>query len=509
MNIKILLIVMTTFCLKTILAQNEEIQWELQYHETFDSQIQEPSNWIEDTYGDDSPWHVGPFDEDGEYFYDEYGERFQTALNKFRSFRKSFTYGENDWLTIELYGRDQDKDGNPESGGMFVTENGKVNLIVPSHYDGAIIRNTEELPELYRIQITVTNIEFGGDKNDDGNWIENGKYNGYDGDEKTDPWILNSLGNGEDAINENGLYFLCITDYPNPAPHNNIFIHHHRKVALDTDFNDYNNWSWSRVYNPNIGDFERDGNGYVGMIWLQGDDFGSDNNGNKFSSWTTQGWKTGTYFIDKYIHDETYLFTIERTHDSYTMSVSGKFYYGGETTYSKRREFLEEPIVWHYNQSTDYDGRYNQVKEYNGKNYDTWPANTIYPDYFFFGDPHINFYEGTAQYDDLKLWIGNIVSDIAADDKVLSDQSSVYPNPFNNKTNIRVGINKESIIGIKIYNILGQLVYEKMPQRYSPREHIFSWNPELNLASGMYICNIVVKSDNILKSHSFKILKTK
>ncbi len=76
--------------------QSSNISWELKYHETFDSLIAEPSSWTEDTYGDESPWHVGPFDEDGAYFYEAYGQAFENALYAFRSFRKSFTYGIDD-----------------------------------------------------------------------------------------------------------------------------------------------------------------------------------------------------------------------------------------------------------------------------------------------------------------------------------------------------------------------------------------------------------------------------
>jgi hypothetical protein len=36
----------------------------------------------------------------------------------------------------------------------------------------------------------------------------------------------------------------------------------------------------------------------------------------------------------------------------------------------------------------------------------TWHHDqTLYPDYFFFGDPHINFYEGTAEFDDVDLYL--------------------------------------------------------------------------------------------------------
>ena len=90
------------------------------------------------------------------------GQEFLDNLNKFRSYRKSYTYGEDDWLTVELYGRDSDKDGIPETGGTFVNEDGKAKLISTRHYDGAIIRSTDELPDKYRIEVTVSRINFGG-----------------------------------------------------------------------------------------------------------------------------------------------------------------------------------------------------------------------------------------------------------------------------------------------------------------------------------------------------------
>ncbi|WP_437914465.1 hypothetical protein WME73_00960 [Sorangium sp. So ce302] len=40
-----------------------------------------------------------------------------------------------------------------------------------------------------------------------------------------------------------------------------------------------------------------------------------------------------------------------------------------------------------------------------GKTFETWPAGSAYPDHFFFGDPHINYYEGTAEFDDVKLYL--------------------------------------------------------------------------------------------------------
>lgn len=188
---------------------------------------------------------------------------------------------------MELYGRDFDKDGIPETGGQFISEDGKAKLISTRHYDGAIIRSTDALPSEYRVEVTVSNIDFGGERN--GSWTYDGKVNGYDDHtEDAGPWV------NWPGVSVNGVYFLCITDYPNPAPHNNVFIHHHRKVVMDTANNIYNleaprgGTSWSYVWNPKLGKAEMDGSHYVGMIWLQGEDFGSDQTGNEFSSYNAR-----------------------------------------------------------------------------------------------------------------------------------------------------------------------------------------------------------------------------
>jgi hypothetical protein len=69
-----------------------------------------------------------------------------------------------------------------------------------------------------------------------------------------------------------------------------------------------------------------------------------------------------------------------------------------------------EPF-WHYNQRPDgYDGRFNADWTWQGPggtlvDRDTWPAGSAYPDRFMIGDPHMNFYEGKAQVDDIRLYV--------------------------------------------------------------------------------------------------------
>ena len=389
------------------------IRWRLVHHETFDAPFADPP-WVEDVYGDASPYHVDAFDEDGAFFAERGGATFAANLARFRSFRRSSRYGEGGWLTVELYGRDSDRDGTPETGGQFVSVHGVARLISTRHYDGAIIRSTEALPARYRVEVTVASIAFGGARG--GQWAHDGKINGYDGDEVADPWFF---ADGDPAprpaTTQNGLYFLCITDYPRPAPHNNVFIHHHRKVVMDTDNNDSGaapgatvHGAWSSVWNPRTARGEPDGSHYVSMLWLDGRSFGHDWFGNGFVSFTPGGWQTeDAIFTDKYLDGERYRFTIERDGERYAMSVAGRFYYGGVTTYRASRRFREPPVTWHYNQTAaEYTvPGHDEVRRYGGVEVHTWPQGSAYPDYFLFGDPHINFYEGTAEFDDLDLYL--------------------------------------------------------------------------------------------------------
>ena len=117
--------------------------------------------------------------------------------------------------------------------------------------------------------------------------------------------------------------------------------------------------------------------------------------------------------IDKYIPGEEYTFTIVRTPMYYEMSVSGNFFYGGQTMYTHRKDHLPTKEnygvpTWHFNQTTNELGDYippTDTFDLNGSNHETWPYEETYPDYFFTGMPHINYYQGSMTYTNLKLYI--------------------------------------------------------------------------------------------------------
>jgi hypothetical protein len=67
--------------------------------------------------------------------------------------------------------------------------------------------------------------------------------------------------------------------------------------------------------------------------------------------------------------------------------------------------------IWHFNQSPDeYDGSYDTSWKYEGpfgtfSVEHSWPKGSAYPDYFIIGDPHTNYYEGSAALTNLKMFI--------------------------------------------------------------------------------------------------------
>ena len=399
-------------------------EWVLKYSETFDENFSEPSTWTEDKYttqddeffGEDGfafkskteYWKNRDYEWDTSLTVDTFSDRLST----FRSFRKSYTYGENNWLTVELYGRDNDKNGTPESGGKFTVQNGKAHLTSSVYTDAGLIRSTRALPDNYIIEVKVSNINYGGKESGSTKWNKN--KNGYNSSSSLDagPWSFWRKANSpNDARAENGVYFLAISDYTNPKPHNNVFIHHHRKVAMDADNNIED---WSRIWYPKYSSFIDDGDRYVSMLWLNGDSFGSDDSGNGFISYAGGGLQAGADFTDKYIDSETYTFRVERTPEYYQLSVSGKFALGGNKTYTYKKYNVdyENGSTWHFNQTPAELGSYtpNNEKRYythkgTTKSFDAWPSESYYPDYFFFGDPHINYYAGSCDYDDVKLYI--------------------------------------------------------------------------------------------------------
>ncbi|MCK7675252.1 hypothetical protein [Corynebacterium pygosceleis] len=416
--------------------------WKLQHQETFDTAPNlDAVPWVEDTYGDDSPWHVDEFDDDGIYFKNIGGPWFDRALDSFKLLRKRAEIGEEGWLTVEIGTRDINPDGTKATPPTLDVENGAAKINVP--WDGGLIFTaTDPLPSQYRVEYELKTLDFGGKRpgGENDGWDYDGKTNGYTpGDCKTNfPWARKGdySQEGADKVDgcakpwgnvtaENGYYLLSIMDYAKPAPHNNIFIHSHRKVGMDI----YSvNGGWARVYkacNPATKEIfpytESNGNG-VNEIFFDGSAWRDKAFAyNQFIMPTECGVRDGAdkdativsavELQPELMPEETYTFAIERTATGYVQEMSGNFKNVGHQTYRYERPFISEDghAIWHYNQTPDeYDGRFNDTLTFEGEHgsfsKEMWPSDSAYPDNFVIGIPHLNYYEGSATVDNIRLY---------------------------------------------------------------------------------------------------------
>ncbi|HEU5025012.1 MAG TPA: hypothetical protein VFV01_08855 [Spirillospora sp.] len=402
--------------------------WRLVAAETFDRRLDDARvPWKPDDDGPGSPYDVDMYDNDGAYFATVGGPAFRKQLAQVRTYRKSFVFGRRGWLTAELAARDRDGDGRPDGAPTLTSGHGVANLDEPDYRGGVVIRSTRDLPAEYRVEMTLRGLDFGGER--DGSWdYPDGRINGYapGGCKTVFPWASGGDFSRPECewadarTDSNGFYYMSIMDYRQVAPHNNIFIHGHRKVAMDG----YNRYKYTgsglKYCNPLTRQYEPysagTGNG-VNAIFMTDDRRYPAMPGTEYLMRSECGFVKGGAIVStvdlrpELLPRNPYTFAIERRNGAYTMEMSGVFAHMGRATFRYTRKFVQdgEPI-WHYNQKPDaYDGRYNADWTWKGPggtlvDHGTWPAGSAYPDRFMIGDPHMNFYEGTAKVDDIRLY---------------------------------------------------------------------------------------------------------
>lgn len=345
--------------------------------ESFDASIRCDGAWSEDPVLDH-----GPFSEGGKYFASIKDQIPQ-------AYRQRFTLGKHRWLTAELYTRDAGRQAcDMVAVVVDPTDPNNQVLRVESfdHTDGVIIRSSEPLSEHYTVKVRVGFPQFGTGSG----------MNGYShGDEQAEPWLDAS------AVLENGFYWFGLLD-TQPLPHNNIWLHHHRKFVIDSD-NHYP--VWMEIFDGN--DFVESGKHPVMVFAIDGKGGARINNGRPFLAYSNQQWQPSgaVRAVDAYLSDTWYSVEFTRTPTHYHFTIEGEFYYGGHTTYRGSIE-IRENCVYHHNQPNETVPEHCIDESYFselGQKYKHWPADRGYPDYLFVGDPHINYYEGSVLYDDFEL----------------------------------------------------------------------------------------------------------
>ena len=67
--------------------------------------------------------------------------------------------------------------------------------------------------------------------------------------------------------------------------------------------------------------------------------------------------------------------------------------------------------------------------------------------------------------------------------------SNPYPNPFNNVTKINFSIPNESIVSLKVYDLLGKEIANLMHQNFEPGFYDIKWHAE-DISSGIYFVKL-------------------
>jgi hypothetical protein len=346
--------------------------------ETFDRDLPDPA-LAHDPVPDD-----GPFSDGGAYFTAR-GVRPPAA------FRASVPFSSEGWLTAEAYSR---RAGARLSDLAAVVpdpaggSNRVLRVRTPEHTDGLVVRPSAPLPPRYRVSLRVGHAAYGDGKPG---------QNGYGGGETAGPWWPS-----EDATRQNGFYWLAILDAL-PRPHVNTWIHHHRKVVVDSD---NHHPPWMEVWDGRA--FVPSGEHPVMMFALDGRSAGSERSGNPFLSFSNGAWQpTGRIrAVDAYLPATWYRATIERDGPRYAIELSGRFRHGGERTYRASLD-ARAACVWHYPVTPEEAAGAGGCAGVRGfastPGFPAWPPGGAWPEWFLFGDPHVNYYEGEVLYDDVRL----------------------------------------------------------------------------------------------------------
>ena len=222
-------------------------------------------------------------------------------------------FGDKGQLTFELFRNGTFTiDGN--SGYAWQKSN--------SYRDSAIIRTTDPLPPTYKITVVAGDIDY---------------------DLENIAGLANDPEYREGPKNENGFYFIAITETLPDEHYTNDWWHQHRKVVMDVD----NNVWGQGMPNP------------IFMVYFDPSSALVSFDG-KANEWQ-RDWKSGV----EYERNKFYRVELEKTPSQFIFSVAD------ENGNLLRKAEIGLSNVWHE------DGQH--------------------PDYFVIGDPHENYYQGSMK----------------------------------------------------------------------------------------------------------------
>jgi hypothetical protein len=222
-------------------------------------------------------------------------------------------FGKNNQLTFEMF-RNGTFDIDGRSGYAFERSE--------SYRDSAFIRSTQKLPKTYKISIVLGEIDYNLEKI--AKLPQDPEY-------------------PEGPQNENGCYFIAITDQKPEGHHTNIWWHQHRKLVIDVD----NNVWGHGMPNP------------IFMVYFDRSNRLVAFDGQR-DEWLNDWRKAVTYDPSSW-----YKIEVEKTKTHYILSIA-----------TQKGRILKKAKV---------------------KLAEVWNEDGFHDEYFVVGDPHENYYQGSMK----------------------------------------------------------------------------------------------------------------
>jgi hypothetical protein len=175
-------------------------------------------------------------------------------------------------------------------------------------------------------------------------------------------------------------------------------------------------------------------------------------------------------------------------------------------TVIKAKDYL---IIWADDQSSQSGLHANFKLSSSGESIYLSDPDTVIIDEVFFGEQLLNistgrYPNGTGSF---KQMTPSFAKQNNSDITVVEDNESTtifpehftlyqnYPNPFNPETTISLYLPDKSMVTVKIFNSLGQLVTTLVNRQLSKGNFQFNWNAK-DVASGIYYYNVSLDGIN-------------
>ncbi len=123
----------------------------------------------------------------------------------------------------------------------------------------------------------------------------------------------------------------------------------------------------------------------------------------------------------------------------------------------------------------------------------------------------VSYYNsGTSRGDEVlnaqQVALGQTIAAVEENPAAINNSSldAVYPNPFNQITNIKVNIPATQHVSMKVYDLLGHEVAVLTDENLSPGEHIYYWNGNDKegsaLGNGLYLIRLQTENQSLSKT---------